>query len=184
MRLMFASDIHGNAYFGNQLKKIFEREKPEKLILLGDLLYNKSILSFGRNNERQKTAGILNDLMDYIIAVRGNCDTDLDQALLYFPMMNDYKKLTVDGYEFFITHGHLYNKYHLPPSNKKVILIHGHTHIPCIENTKEYLYLNPGSISDPREGNPNTYMIYENKEFIIKDLEGYELKSINLDESY
>ena len=104
MRLMFASDIHGNAYFCNQLKKLFEKEKPEKLILLGDLLYNKSLLSFGRNNERQKTAGILNVLMDYIIAVRGNCDTDLDQALLYFPMMGDYKKLNVDGYEFFITH--------------------------------------------------------------------------------
>ena len=160
MKLMFASDIHGNAYFCNKLKEAYNKEQPEKLILLGDLLYNKSLLSFG------------------------NCDTDLDQALLYFPIMSDYKKLNVDGYEFFITHGHLYNRYHLPPSDKKVILIHGHTHVPCIENTKEYMYLNPGSISDPREGNPNTYMIYENKEFIIKDLEGHEFKSINLDECY
>ena len=99
-------------------------------------------------------------------------------------LLGELKKLNVDGYEFFITHGHLYNRYHLPPSDKKVILIHGHTHVPCIENTKEYMYLNPGSISDPREGNPNTYMIYENKEFIIKDLEGHEFKSINLDECY
>ena len=98
MKLMFASDIHGNAYFCNKLKEAYNKEQPEKLILLGDLLYNKSLLSFGRNNERQKTAGILNDLMDYIIAVRGNCDTDLDQALLYFPIMSDYKKLNVDGY--------------------------------------------------------------------------------------
>lgn len=77
--------------FCNKLKEAYNKEQPEKLILLGDLLYNKSLLSFGRNNERQKTAGILNDLMDYIIAVRGNCDTDLDQALLYFPIMSDYK---------------------------------------------------------------------------------------------
>ena len=72
MKLMFASDIHGNAYFCNKLKEAYNKEQPEKLILLGDLLYNKSLLSFGRNNERQKTAGILNDLMDYIIAVPGS----------------------------------------------------------------------------------------------------------------
>ena len=98
--------------------------------------------------------------------------------------MRYYKKLNLDLYKFLKTHGHLYNRYHFPPSDKKVILIHGHTHVPCIENTKEYMYLNPGSISDPREGNSNTYMIYENKEFIIKDLEGHEFKSINLDECY
>lgn len=184
MKLMFASDIHGNLHFCNKLKECYEKEEPDKLILLGDLLYNKSLLAFGRNNERQKTAGILNDLMEYIIAVRGNCDTDLDQDLLYFPMMSDYKKLNVDGYELFITHGHLYNKYHLPSSNKKVILIHGHTHIPCIENTKEYMYLNPGSVLDPRQGTPHTYMIYKEKEFIIKDLEGKEINSIKLDECY
>ena len=93
MKLMFASDIHGNLQFCNKLKERYEKEEPNKLILLGDLLYNKSLLAFGRNNERQKTAGVLNDLMEYIIAVRGNCDTDLDQELLYFPIMSDYKKL-------------------------------------------------------------------------------------------
>lgn len=184
MKLLFASDVHGNEHFCKKLKSIFFKEKAEKLILLGDLLFNKSILSFSRNNERLKTAGILNDLTEYIIAVRGNCDTDLDQDLLDFPMMDIYKKLMVDGYEFFITHGHIYNEYYLPQSDRKVIMIHGHTHIPCIENTKDYLYLNPGSISDPRGGNPNTYMIYENKEFIIKTLEGKEFNRINLDECY
>lgn len=184
MKLLFASDIHGSENYCKKLKKVFYKEEAEKLILLGDLLFNKSIMSLGRNNERMKTAGILNDLEEYIIAVRGNCDTDLDQDLLDFPIMNDYKKIMIDGYEFFITHGHIYNKYRLPQTDRKIILIHGHTHIPCIENTKEYLYLNPGSVSTPREGNPNTYMVYEDKYFTIKTLDGKEINNINLDECY
>lgn len=184
MKLMFASDIHGDEYYCKKLKKLYKEENAEKLILLGDLLYNKSRMVIGRNAERQRVAGILNDLSEDIICVKGNCDTDMDQDLLYFPMLKEYQKINVDGYQFFITHGHIYNRYHLPPSDRKIILIHGHTHIPYIENTSEYLYLNPGSISDPRDGTPHTYMIYENKEFTFKDIDGNKINRISLDESY
>ena len=184
MKLLVISDIHGSPVYLKKVLDIFERENYDKLILLGDELYHGPRNPIPEGYNPKEVIELLNSYKNKIIAVRGNCDTDLDQELLYFPIMSDYKKLNVDGYEFFITHGHLYNKYHLPPSDKKVILIHGHTHVPCIENTKEYMYLNPGSISDPRQGTPHTYMIYKEKEFIKKDLEGKEINSIKLDECY
>ena len=177
MKLMIASDIHGSSFYCNKMKEAFERERANKLVLLGDLLYHGPRNDLTMEYDTKKVAETLNSMKEKIIAVRGNCDAEVDQMVLDFPMMADYTILAVDGKELFLTHGHIYNKENLPKANHKIILIHGHTHMQTIEDTDTYLYVNPGSISIPKGENPNTYMTYEDGQFIIKDLEGNEIDS-------
>ena len=111
MKLMFASDIHGDEYYCKKLKKLYKEENSEKLILLGDLLYNKSRMVIGRNAERQRVAGILNDLSEDIICVKGNCDTDMDQDLLYFPMLKEISFATIRKENYINTWTYTYSIY-------------------------------------------------------------------------
>lgn len=180
MKLMIASDIHGSSFYCNKMKEAFEKEKADKLVLLGDLLYHGPRNDLTMEYDTKKVAEILNSMKEEIIAVRGNCDAEVDQMVLDFPMMSDYTTLIIDGKELFLTHGHKYNKDNLPKANHKIILIHGHTHLQTIEETEEYIYMNPGSIAIPKGENPNTYMIYENRLVQIKDLEGNEINSCQI----
>ena len=180
LKLLFAPDLHGSMFYCNILKNIFEKEKPDKLVLLGDILYHGPRNPLPKDYNPQKVFETLNSIKESIICVRGNCDSEVDQMVLEFPIMSDYNILNVDGINLFLTHGHIYNKENLPNIENKDILIHGHTHINTIEKLEKGMYINPGSISMPKENQENSYMIYENKEFIIKNLEGNELKSIKL----
>lgn len=174
---MFATDIHGSAYYCNKIKEIFEKEEAEKLVLLGDILYHGPRNPLPKEYNPQEAFEILNSLKDKIICVRGNCDSEVDQMVLEFPIMADYTTINTDNLNMFITHGHLYNKDNIPPINDNDILIHGHTHIHTIEKMRIGTYINPGSISMPKENQENSYMIYDNRKFTIKNLEGKELKS-------
>lgn len=123
---------------------------------------------------------MLNAMKNEIYAVRGNCEAEVDQMVLQFPVMADYCILNLEGRTFYATHGHVYNENNLPPLQEGDILIHGHTHVLRAELRKGYTLLNPGSVSIPKEGNPPTYAIYEDGVFSIKDFEGNIVKSIGL----
>lgn len=176
MKIMFVSDLHGSAYYCEKIKEIFEKEKAEKIVFLGDILYHGPRNPLPKEYNTQAVFEILNNLKEKIICVRGNCDSEVDQMVLDFPIMADYTTINIDGINMFITHGHLFNKDNIPPINDEDIMVHGHTHIHTIEKMKIGTYINPGSISLPKENQENSYMIYENRKFTIKNLEGKELK--------
>ncbi len=180
MKILFASDLHGSFYYCKKLKEIFERENPDKLVLLGDILYHGPRNPLPEEYAPKEVFEMLNSIKDRILCVRGNCDSEVDQMVLEFPMMADYMMLNIDGINMFLTHGHLYNKENMPNIEKDDILIHGHTHVNIIDKFDKGIYINPGSISMPKENQENSYMVYENRKFIIKNIDGKELKVLEL----
>ena len=181
MKLMFASDIHGSLYYAEKTIEAYKEEKAEKLILLGDLLYHGPRNDLPKDYNPKGVIALLNSVKHEILAVRGNCEAEVDQMVLEFPVMAEYSTMFVDGRMWFITHGHNFNISNPPMLKKGVLLIHGHTHIQAIEEQPEgYIYINPGSVSIPKNGNKNSYMIYENSRFIIKDFERNIIKEYDL----
>jgi len=177
MKLMVASDIHGSALYCEKMLLAYEREKAERLLLLGDLLYHGPRNDLPPGYDPKAVTRALNAVKDEIFCVRGNCDSEVDQMVLEFPIMAESLLLFLEEYLVFATHGHIYNGANLPPLKKGDILLHGHTHVQAVDASGDYLYLNPGSISLPKQGNKNSYMLYENKRFCIKDLDGDEIAS-------
>lgn len=171
MRLMVASDIHGSAYYCRQLIEAMKREKPDKLILLGDILYHGPRNDLPKDYAPKEVISMLNEIKDEIICVRGNCDTEVDQMVLEFPIMSEQGVLYVDGKTIYITHGHKLEEKSTPMLKDGDILLCGHTHIPKLENRGNYTYMNPGSVSIPKEGSRHSYMIIEDK-YYWKDLDG------------
>ncbi|MDO5136316.1 MAG: phosphodiesterase [Eubacteriales bacterium] len=187
MKYMFASDIHGSAYFCGKMAEAYQKEGAERLVLLGDLLYHGPRNDLPREYAPKKVISMLNDLKDQIYAVRGNCEAEVDQMVLEFPVMADYAVLVLGGTCFYATHGHIFHKDNLPPMREGDVLIHGHTHVWKAERLGSLYWLNPGSVSIPKEGNPPTYGLFTWEEgakagrrFEIKDLEGNVIKSLEL----
>ena len=173
MKLMIASDLHGSALFVKKLMERMEAEQPDKLLLLGDLLYHGPRNALPEEYSCPSVMDQLNAVKDKIVAVRGNCDSEVDQMVLEFPIMADYALLPLDGGRTaFVTHGHLFNIDNPPPHQPGDVLIHGHTHVHCAIPQGDYTYINPGSAALPKENNPRTYAIYENRTFVIKDFTG------------
>lgn len=171
MKLMFASDLHGSEYYTKKLVEKYNEFKCEKMVLLGDILYHgpRNDLPFGYNPKG--VIELLNNMSKDIVAVRGNCEAEVDQMVLDFNCMSDSLLMWERGRKFFITHGHIYNKDNLPKLNDGDILLHGHTHVKTIEKIGEMLYINPGSVSIPKENNPPSFMIYEDGRFTIYDFD-------------
>lgn len=180
MKLMIASDIHGSAYYLKQLVECYKTEKAERLLLLGDLLYHGPRNDLPKGYAPKEVIQILNDMKEELLCVRGNCEAEVDQMVLEFPVMSDSMILFLDGHTIFATHGHIYNEEKLPPLKKGDILLHGHTHVQALKVTENYTYLNPGSVSIPKEGNQNSYMIYEEGKVTIKSLEGEVIQELKL----
>ena len=173
MKLMIASDIHGSAYYCKQLLEAMEREEAERLLLLGDVLYHGPRNDLPRDYAPKAVLAMLNERKEQVFCVRGNCDTEVDQMVLEFPIMADYCILTAGDRLIYATHGHNHNLQALPPLQPGDILLHGHTHIPAWEAFGDgNLYLNPGSVSIPKAGSVNSYMILENGVFCWKALDG------------
>lgn len=170
MKIIFASDIHGSYAAAKKIISIVEKEKADKLVLLGDLLYHGPRNPLPEEYEPEKVFTLLNQYKEKIIAIRGNCDSEVDQMVLEFPMMADYALLLLDEKEIFITHGHLFSQDNLPTA-KEGVMISGHTHVNGVwdvhQDEKHYICMNPGSASLPKEKQEPTYMIYENREFRI-----------------
>lgn len=180
MKLFFVSDIHGSSYYAKEAIRLFEEEKADQMVILGDVLYHGPRNPLPKDYAPAEVVDLLNPYKNKIIAVRGNCDSEVDQMVLSFPMLGDYHLLMMDGYKIFMTHGHLYNKNQMPDLNEGDVFIHGHFHLPMAEKLKHVFYLNPGSITLPKENNPNSYGILENDVFMIKDLQGQVIKSIEI----
>lgn len=177
MKLFIASDIHGSYYYCDKMLKRFEQEKADKLLLLGDILYHGPRNELPEEYAPKSVIEILNRYKNKILCVRGNCDTEVDQMVLDFPVLADYAYLSDGIASIFATHGHKYNVDSLPPLCKGDVLLHGHTHIPACVEHRDYVYLNPGSISIPKEASWRGYMIYENGIFQWKDFDGTVKKS-------
>ena len=182
MKYMIASDIHGSAYYCRELLNAYQSSGASRLVLLGDLLYHGPRNDLPRDYAPKEVIAMLNSLKDQIYSVRGNCDTEVDQMVLEFPILGDYALLALDGLTIYATHGHIYNRDHLPPVQKGDILLHGHTHILTAERDQEITVLNPGSVSIPKGGNPPTYGMLEDQVFRILDFDGNVIKEINLGE--
>ncbi len=171
MKWMIASDLHGSAYYTEKLMEAYEREQPEKLLLLGDILYHGPRNDLPRNYAPKKVIDMLNPLAEKILCVRGNCEAEVDQMVLDFSVMADYCVLHDGGKTIYVTHGHLFSEQNPPKLQKGDILLTGHTHVPkCVDHG--YWYLNPGSVSIPKEDSWHGYMIFEDGGFIWKDLDG------------
>lgn len=178
MKLMIASDIHGSAYYCEQLISAYKKENPDRLLLLGDLLYHGPRNDLPRDYAPKKVIAMLNELKDKILCVRGNCEAEVDQMVLDFPVLAEYCIIYDGGRMIFATHGHVFNKASLPALQKGDILLHGHTHVPvCEELENGAVYINPGSVSIPKEESQHSYIILENSRFVWKNLDGEEYKS-------
>lgn len=159
MKLMIASDIHGSAYYCRKMLDAFEREGAERILILGDVLYHGPRNDLPRDYAPKECIAMLNAVKDRLLCVRGNCDTEVDQMVLEFPILADYCVLTAGDRVIYATHGHVYNTSRLPPLMPGDVLLHGHTHIPAWETFGEgNLYLNPGSVSIPKAGSAHGYM--------------------------
>lgn len=173
MKLLIASDIHGDLDSARAVIDAYEKEGAEKLLLLGDILYHGPRNDLPPTYAPKEVIKLLNERRDTILAVRGNCDTEVDQMVLTFPILADYAFIFADGLRIFMTHGHNYNPENPPPLAKGDLLLHGHTHIlACDEFGDGNFRLNPGSVAIPKGGNPRTYAIFENRTFTVKDLDG------------
>jgi putative phosphoesterase len=176
MKLMIASDIHGSAFYCDKLIRAFEKEKADRLLLLGDILYHGPRNDLPEFYAPKEVAKLLNAMAGSILCVRGNCDAEIDQAVLDFPILAESCILYLGSRMLFATHGHRFNKETPPPLHRGDILLHGHTHVPVCDSGEAFLLLNPGSVSIPKENSPHSYMTLEDGRFAWKDIEGEAYK--------
>lgn len=172
MKLLFASDIHGSRSAMEAVLRQYETEGADRLVLLGDLLYHGPRNDLPDQYDPKGVIALLNAHKNDLLCVRGNCDAEVDQMVLSFPIRADYALFDLDGTTAFITHGHLFHLDCLPPHKPGDLLIHGHTHVLTVQEKDGMTYINPGSAALPKEGNPKSYMIYEQGVFTIKTLDG------------
>lgn len=175
MKYLIASDIHGSEVYCKKLVETYKNENADRLVLLGDILYHGPRNDLPEGYAPKKVIEILNAMKDEILCVRGNCDTEVDQMVLSFPILADYAILTAGKRLVYATHGHNFNENNLPPLQNGDILLHGHTHVPKCTQHESYVYLNPGSVSIPKEDSWHGYMTLEDGKFVWKDFDGKEM---------
>ena len=170
MKLVIASDIHGSAYWCRKLMEVVEQEQPDKLILLGDLLYHGPRNDLPRDYAPKQVIPMLCAHQDKILCVRGNCEAEVDQMVLSFPCMADYALLECDGKTMYLTHGHHGSPDNLPPLSEGSIFLSGHTHIKADTEVSGIRCVNPGSVSIPKDGS-HSCLVYADGEFTVRLLE-------------
>ncbi len=184
MKYFIASDIHGSSYWCQKTLEAYQSSGAERIILLGDILYHGPRNDLPRDYAPKEVIAMLNPLKIRIWAVRGNCEAEVDQMVLEFPVLADYAVLVLNGHTIFTTHGHIFNEDKLPPLMDGDVLLHGHTHLLKAEKLERdgisFYHLNPGSTSIPKGGNPNTYAILDGDVFTVYDFDGNIVKSIEL----
>lgn len=175
VKFLIASDVHGSEKYCKLLLEAFEREGADRLFLLGDILYHGPRNPLPEEYNPQNVANLLSAYADKILCVRGNCDSEVDQMLLPFPILSDCAEAFADGLLFVLSHGHK----DPPPLLKNDIYLTGHTHIPLKEK-KDFIHLNPGSVSLPKEGTQRGYILYSDKKFEFKTLGGETYDTLDL----
>ena len=180
MKWLIASDIHGSEFYCKKLLKAFEREGADKILLLGDVLYHGPRNNLPKDYAPKSVISMLNALKEKIMCVRGNCDTEVDQMVLEFPVLADYAILAVGNRMIYATHGHKYGPDKLPPLQEGDALLFGHIHVPKCYTENGILILNPGSVSIPKENSEHSYMILDDSKLYWKNLDGEEYDSFVL----
>ena len=165
MKLVIASDIHGSAYYCNKLMAVIEKEAPDRVVLVGDILYHGPRNDLPREYDPKKVISMLNGIADKIICVKGNCDTEVDGMVLDFDVLSERAVIYDGKTEMFFTHGHKCGPDNPPKLKKGSYLICGHTHVPVIEDRGEFIYVNCGSVSIPKNESKNCALIYEEGSF-------------------
>ena len=171
MKLMIASDIHGSAKWCARMLEAWRHEAPERLVLLGDLLYHGPRNDLPEEYAPKQIITMLNGIAPQLLCVRGNCEAEVDQMVLDFPVMADYCVLLMDGHLIYATHGHIFGENEPPPLKPGDVLLCGHTHIPGVRRHDGFVYANPGSVSIPKEGSPHSYALIEDGVMTFMDLE-------------
>ena len=178
---LIASDLHGSAYYTEQLLEAYRREEADRLLLLGDILYHGPRNDLPMGYAPKRVIAMLNPLADRITCVRGNCDAEVDQMVLDFPLMADCETVPLEEGKLVLTHGHIYNADNPPPLERGDILLHGHTHVPlCQHHPRGFWVLNPGSVSIPKENSPHGYLLLKDGVFLWKDLDGQIWRNLDL----
>lgn len=177
MRYLILSDIHGSEAAVRKALGYFELLKADRILILGDILYHGPRNPIPNGYNPQGVVALLNPLKDKIIAVRGNCEAEVDQMLLDFPCMGDYVIIQDDDRLYFATHGHLYHPAALPSLTKGSVFLYGHTHLWQNEIQEGILLFNPGSVTLPKENREATFGFCDNGLFSIRTLEGNHLLS-------
>lgn len=172
MKWMIASDIHGSEYYCKELLKAYKAEGAERLLLLGDILYHGPRNDLQKDYAPKKVIEMLNAMKNEILCVRGNCDTEVDQMVLEFPVLAEYLLIPLQNRVVFAVHGHNFNEKNLPPIKEGDILLNGHTHVPKCTEHESYIYMNPGSVSIPKENSWHGYMMLQDNTFTWKDFDG------------
>lgn len=180
MKWLIASDIHGSAYWCRRLLDAFRAEGADRLLLLGDILYHGPRNALPEAYAPMEVAGMLNEFRNVTVSLRGNCEAEIDQMVLEFPAMAEHALIDLGKRIVFATHGHVYNERNLPPLGEGGVLLHGHTHVPVCEQRENYILMNPGSVSIPKNGSPHGYMTLDNGLFVWKDLNGGEYMRLSL----
>ena len=170
MKLMIASDLHGSARYCQLLLQRFQQEGGERLLLLGDLLYHGPRNDLPEGYAPKQVIELLNDMADELLCVRGNCDAEVDQMVLHFPILSDSALLVLDGLTIHATHGHIHGPDTPPPLRQGDILLCGHFHVPVRRDCGRYTYLNPGSVALPKENSPHSCMVLEGGQFTWLDV--------------
>lgn len=170
IKLFIASDIHGSEHFCRIMAEKYKEEGADRLVLLGDILYHSPRNDLPHGYNPKGVIEILNSLKNEILCVKGNCDAYVDSMVLKFSVTAEMLMLFLDGKTVFATHGHIYNPQNMPPHKPGDILLGGHTHIPANEVIGDMLYINPGSVSIPKGESTNSYMIFDNGSFTLKNL--------------
>lgn len=170
MKFLIASDLHGSAYWCQKLLHEIEREQPDRILLLGDLLYHGPRNDLPRDYRPKEVISLLSCLKDRILAVRGNCEAEVDQMVLPFPCLAEYAQIFADGTAMYLTHGHHANPDALPPLPQGTVFLYGHTHVKLDKVRNGIRCLNPGSVSIPKDGS-HSYIIFESGSFSFHILE-------------
>lgn len=172
MKWMIASDIHGSARWCRAMLDAWNAEGSPRLLLLGDLLYHGPRNDLPDEYAPKQVIAMLNPLHDKLLCVRGNCEAEVDQMVLDFPVMADYCALAMDGHVIYATHGHLHGEDNPPPLENGGFLLCGHTHVPGCHRHEAFTYLNPGSVSLPKNGSAHSYAVLEDGVMTWKALDG------------
>ena len=172
MKWMIASDIHGSARWCAEMMRCWREEGEPRILLLGDLLYHGPRNDLPDDYSPKRVSAMLNGLDSFALCVRGNCEAEVDQLMLRFPIMADYCALAIDERLIYATHGHRFNEDNPPPLRPGDVLLCGHTHVPGLRRHEGFTYANPGSVSIPKDGSPHSYAILEDGTMIWKDIAG------------
>lgn len=178
MKVLVISDIHGSSYYARKIEEIVEKENPEKIVLLGDLYYHGPRNELSQEYAPMEVAKILNSLKDKLMVVRGNCDAEVDEMISEFKF-EEHILTNINGKNIYFTHGHKYNIENIPYEDFD-ILIYGHIHQGFIQEKEGYLFANPGSISLPKGGTEHSYLILEENQITLKDVDGRILQEYKL----